>query len=161
MIIRALIKNIDGEKRASNKEYEKFSGGKNREQRTMNDIYAMRRANGDWFAFEGRGRFRVPLFRSSHDAMMASLRNSGMLLFRPVALDNHLLKEMVPAGGSGYVDFCLVKDPLVSLRRGKPVEQKDLASFLSASGERSTVSQNGNGLQNSGHLSALQNEWWN
>lgn len=126
----------------------------------MNDIYAMRRANGDWFAFEGRGRFRVPLFKSSRDAMMAGLRNSGMLLFRPVALDAHLLKEMVPAGGSGYVDFCMVKDPLVSLRRGKPVEQKDLALFLT-SGERSTVSQNGNGLQNSGHLSLLQTEWWN
>lgn len=127
----------------------------------MSDIYAMRRANGDWFAFEGRGRFRVPLFRSSHDAMMASLRNSGMLLFRPVALDAHLLKEMVPAGGSGYVDFCMVKDPLVSLRRGKPVGQEDLALLLNASGERSTVYQNGNGRQNSGHLSPLRNEWWN
>ena len=127
----------------------------------MSDIYAMRRANGDWFAFEGRGRFRVPLFKSSRDAMMASLRNSGMLLFRPVALDAHLLKEMVPAGGSGYVDFCMVKDPLVSLRRGKPVEQEDLALFLNTVAERSAVSQNGNGPRNFGHLSRLQSEWWN
>ena len=127
----------------------------------MSDIYAMRRANGDWFAFEGRGRFRVPLFQSSHDAMMASLRNSGMLLFRPVVLDAHQLKEMVPAGGSGYVDFCMVKDPLVSLRRGKPVGQEDLVLLLNTSGERSTVSQNGNGRQHSRHLSPLQSEWWN
>jgi len=127
----------------------------------MSGIYAMRRANGDWFAFEGRGRFRVPLFHSSHDAVMASLRNSGMLLFRPVALDTHLLKEMVPAGGSGYVDFCIVKDPLVSLRRGKPVGQEDLVLLLNKSGERSTVSPNGNGHHNSGHLSLLQSEWWN
>lgn len=127
----------------------------------MSDIYAMRRANGDWFAFEGRGRFRVPLFRSSHDAMMASLRNSGMLLFRPVALDAGLLKEMVPAGGSGYVDFCMVKDPLVSLRRGKPIEQKELALFLNTADERSTAYQNGNGHQYSGHPSPLQSEWWN
>ena len=127
----------------------------------MSDIYAMRRANGDWFAFEGRGRFRVPLFHSSHDAMMASLRNAGMLLFRPVALDAGLLKEMVPAGGSGYVDFCMVKDPLVSLGRGKPVEQEDLVLLLNTSGERPTVSRNGSGHQNSGHLSPLQGEWWN
>lgn len=127
----------------------------------MSDIYAMRRANGDWFAFEGRGRFRVPLFHSSHDAIMASLRNSGMLLFRPVALDAHLLKEMVPAGGSGYVDFCMVKDPLVSLRRGKPVGKDDLVLLLNKSDERPDVSNNGNGYQNSVYLSPLQNEWWN
>ena len=121
----------------------------------------MRRANGDWFAFEGRGRLRVPLFHSSHDAMMAGLRNFGLLLFRPVALDAGLLKEMVPAGGASYVDFCMVNDPLVSLRRGKPVGQDDLALLLNKSGERSTVSQNGNGHKDSADLSPLQSEWWN
>ncbi len=127
----------------------------------MSNIYAMRRANGDWFALEGRGRLRVPLFHSKKDATMASLRNSGMLLFRPVALDANLLREMVPAGGSGHVEFSVVKDPLVSLRRGKPVEREDLVLLMSKSGERSTVSQNGNGHQISGHLSPLQSEWWN
>lgn len=126
----------------------------------MSGLYAMRRANGDWFAFEGRGRFRVPLFHSSHDAMMASLRNSGMLLFRPVAIDVLLLKEMVPAGGASYVDFCMVKDPLVSLRRGKPVGQHDLVLLLSKSDERSPVAHSENGRQDSGRLSP-QNEWWN
>src|SRR5687768_7576755 len=127
----------------------------------MSNIYAMRRANGDWFAFEGRGRFSVPLFHSKKDATMASLRNSGMLLFRPVALNAGLLKEMVPAGGSGYVDFCMVKDPLVSLRRGQPVGQEDLVLLMNKSAEHSPVSQNGNGHRNPGHVSALQSEWWN
>ena len=127
----------------------------------MSSIYAMRRANGDWFAIEGRGRLRVPLFHSSHDAMMASLRNSGMLLFRPVALDADLLKDMVPAGGTSYVDFCMVKDPLVSLRRGKPVGQEDLVLLLNKSGERSTVPHNGNGREYSEYISPRQNEWWN
>ena len=76
--------------------------------------------------------------------MMASLRNSGMLLFRPVALNTHLLKEMVPAGGSSYVDFCMVKDPLVSLRRCKAVGQQDVVLLLNKSDEGSTVSHNGN-----------------
>jgi hypothetical protein len=126
----------------------------------MSGIYAMRRANGDWFAFEGHGRFRVPLFRSSHDATMASLRNSGMLLFRPVALDTHMLKQMVPAGGAGYVDFCMVKDPLVSLKRGKPVGQDALVSLLNNEAS-SAVSSNGNGHKGSGQVSPHQNEWWN
>ena len=127
----------------------------------MSGIYAMRRANGDWFAFEGRGRLRVPLFHSSRDAMMASLRNSGMLLFRPVALDTALLKEMVPAGGASYVDFCMVKDPLVSLRRGKPLGQDDLVLLMNKSDEDSTVSHNGNGLQDPVLVPPLHNEWWN
>ena len=127
----------------------------------MSGIYAMRRANGDWFAFERRGRFRVPLFHSSHDAMMASFRNAGMLLFRPVAIDSDLLKEMVPAGGAGYVDFCMVKDPLVSLRRGKQVGQEDLIPLLDKSSARSTVPHNGNGHHDSARISPLQNEWWN
>ena len=127
----------------------------------MSDIYAMRRANGDWFAFEGKGRFSVPLFHSSHDAMMASMRNSGMLLFRPVALDAHLLKEMVPAGGAGYVDFCMVKDPLVSLKRGKPVRQDALVLLLNKSDKTATVASNGNGKRDSGDVSLLKNEWWN
>lgn len=126
----------------------------------MSGIYAMRRANGDWFAFEGQGRFRVPLFHSSRDAMMASLRNSGMLLFRPVVLDANLLEQMVPAGGSGYVDFCMVKDPLVSLKRGKPVGQDALVLLLNNEAT-SAVSPNGNGHKKSGHVSSRQTEWWN
>ena len=111
----------------------------------MSDIYAMRRANGDWFAVEGRGRLRVPLFHSTHDAITASLRNFGMLLFRPVALDASLLKEMVPADGGSYVDFCMVKDPLVSLGRGNPVERAELVLLLEKPDEGSTTPRNGNG----------------
>lgn len=124
-------------------------------------IYAMRRANGDWFALEGDGRLRVPLFHSSHDATMARLRNFGMLLFKPVALDAGLLKQIVPAGGGSYVDFCMVKDPFVSLDRGRAVEHAQLTLQMRKSGEPPTVPGNGNGL----HLSAIspppQSEWWN
>jgi len=37
----------------------------------MSDLYAMRRANGDWFALENHETVRVPLFSSRHDASMA------------------------------------------------------------------------------------------
>jgi hypothetical protein len=110
----------------------------------MSDIYAMRRANGDWFALEDRGRIRVPLFHSSHDAMMARLRNFGMLLFKPVALDAHFLKEIVPVGGGTDVDFCIVNDPLAGLNRGCLVEHAQLALLVSNPEECQIVPRNGN-----------------
>jgi hypothetical protein len=121
-----------------------------------NEIYAMRRANGDWFALEGHGRLRVPLFHSSHDAMMARLRNFGMLLFKPVALDARLLKEIVPAGGGSYVNFCMVNDPFVSLGHGNPVEQAELVLLMN-----NPVEGNGNGSRDSGLNTHTQSEWWN
>ena len=41
----------------------------------MNDMYAMRRANGDWFALDDHGRFRVPLFSSSQGGLMARVNH--------------------------------------------------------------------------------------
>ena len=89
----------------------------------------MQRANGDWFALEDQGRFRVPLFHSSHDAIMARLRNFGMLLFKPVALDARLLKQIKPAGTGTEVDFFLVNDT-VSPNRGSPVQLAQVASLI-------------------------------
>lgn len=98
----------------------------------MSAIYAMRRANGDWFAVDDNGRFRVPLFRSSSDAIIARSRNFGMLLFKPVALNAKWLKELVPAGGESDVDLCLVNDPFASLSRGRLVEHSQLAFLIAA-----------------------------
>ena len=92
----------------------------------------MQRANGDWFALEDHGRFRVPLFHSSHDAMMARLRNFGMLLFKPVALDARLLKEIARVGAGSDVDFCMVNDPFASLSRGSHAEHAELALLIDA-----------------------------
>jgi hypothetical protein len=92
----------------------------------MVDIYAMQRANGDVFALDNKGRFCVPLFHSSHDAMTARLRNGDMLLFKPVALDARLLRELRPKSGQDNVDLVLVKDPLRSLKRGDQVDHAEL-----------------------------------
>lgn len=93
----------------------------------MNDLYAMRRANGDWFAFDVRGRLRVPVFQSSEAAVISRLRNFEMLLFKPVALDAQLLQGIVPANEAADVDFCMIKDPRLSLKRGTLVEQAQLS----------------------------------
>jgi len=96
----------------------------------MSDIYVMQRANGDVFALDDHGRFRVPLFNSSSDAFLARLRNFGMLLFKPVQLNAALLKELVPVGGAAEVDFWLVSDPLINLNRGRLVQPEQLALLM-------------------------------
>jgi hypothetical protein len=97
---------------------------------SMSDIFAMQRANGDVFALDDRGRFCVPLFHSTLDAMTARSRNADMLLFKPVALDSRLLREIAPDGARNNVDLLLVKDPLRSLKRGCPVEHAELVLLV-------------------------------
>src|ERR1043165_4191182 len=47
-------------------------------------LFAMRRANGDWFAPDDRGRFRGPLFSSQWDGMLARVNHWGMQLFKQI-----------------------------------------------------------------------------
>ncbi len=108
----------------------------------MSDIYVMQRANGDVFALDDHGRFRVPLFNSSSDAFVARLRNFGMLLFKPVQLNAALLKELVPVGGAAEVDFWLVSDPLINLNRGRIVQPEQLALLMRNRVKPKTVSGN-------------------
>ena len=96
----------------------------------MTDIYAMRRANGDWFVLEDEGRRCLPIFHSSHDAFMARLRTAEMLLFSPIALDAQLLSEIVDRGSE--VDFCMVNNPFASLSRGNRLKPAQLASLISS-----------------------------
>ena len=100
----------------------------------MSDIFAMQRANGDVFALDDHGRFCVPLFHSTSDAITARLRNGEMLLFKPVALDTRLLRELAPKGGQNNVDLLLVKDPLRNLKRGCLVEHAELVLLVTNHG---------------------------
>lgn len=96
----------------------------------MSDIFAMQRANGDWFALDHHGRLRVPLFHSSQDAMIARLHNFGLLVFKPVVLDARFLKEIVPLPGEDEVDFCMVDDPFASFNRGSTMRRTQLALLI-------------------------------
>lgn len=96
----------------------------------MPDVYAMRRANGDWFALEDTDKPRVPVFHSSHDALMARLRNFEMLLFSPIALDTGLLNEIV--ADRSQVDFCMVNNPFASLKRASTLQLAQLASLITS-----------------------------
>ena len=96
----------------------------------MSDIYAMQRANGDVFALDRNGGFCVPLFHSSSDAMTARSRNTDMLLFKPTALDDRLLREIAPKEGQSDVTLLLVKDPLRSLKHGRLLERAELVLLV-------------------------------
>lgn len=95
----------------------------------MKTLFAMRRANGDWFALDDQGSFRVPLFRSSSEAMLARSRDSGMECFRPVVLDAEAFKNLTTTD-EGKACFWLVADPLMNLNRGRSMDRKQLEQFM-------------------------------
>ena len=97
----------------------------------MSSLYAMQRANGDWFALDDRGRFRVPLFSSRQGGMLARVSNWGLRLFKPVALDGRTLGELVPADGVSETDFWLVEEPFTSLSRGRLIDRAQLSLLMS------------------------------
>jgi|ERR1700682_209875 len=95
----------------------------------MNGIYGMQRANGDWFALDDHGDFRVPLFHSDGEAMQARAFNGGMLLFHPVLLSEGALKNLAPVNGDA-THFWLVDHESVNLKRGRRFEHGQLAQLV-------------------------------
>ena len=111
----------------------------------MSELYAMQRANGDWFALDDHGAFRVPVFRSNSDAMQARAFNVEMLVFSPVALDARALKDLARENGAGEngagpAQFWLVDEAAVNLKRGHRIEPAQLST-----GEKEQGGRNGNG----------------
>lgn len=96
----------------------------------MGTLFAMQRANGDWFALDERGRFRVPVFSSHWEGMLARVNHWGMQLFKPVALDESALAELVPPDGVGDTDFWLVETPYTSLSRGRSLDRAQLSLLV-------------------------------
>lgn len=95
----------------------------------MKTLFAMRRANGDWFALDDDGLFRVPVFQSSGAAMVARSRDAGMECFRPVELDDKAFRNLTTTD-EGKACFWLVDDPLMNLSRGRSLDGKELAQLM-------------------------------
>jgi hypothetical protein len=102
----------------------------------MTNLYAMRRANGDWFALDDKGSFRVPVFHTYGDAMAARSRDAGMECFRPVDLDA-VAFENLSTTDEGRACFWLVSNPLIKLSRGQAVSVEQLEQLMAnnATGE--------------------------
>lgn len=101
----------------------------------VNTLYAMQRANGDWFALDDHGSFRVPVFKSSREAMVARSRDSGMECFKPVALDEAAFLNLTTTD-EGKARFWLVGDPSINLSRGRALDHAQLALILRNGNER-------------------------
>lgn len=96
----------------------------------MTNLYAMQRANGDWFALNDYGRLRVPLFHSVSEAMEARRSNPGMLLFKPVVLDERALNDLAPTEREDNAGYWLISNPSIKLRRGRPLEHEQLVLLV-------------------------------
>jgi hypothetical protein len=96
----------------------------------MTTIYGMRRANGDWFALDNDGHMRVPVFHSAGEAMEARSRNPGMLLFKPVMLDERALDDLEPTEAEDDGGYWLVSNPVINLKRGRPLEHEQLVLLV-------------------------------
>ena len=98
----------------------------------MNTIYAMQRANGDWYALEQRDGLRVPIFSSNREAMQARSFNVELLVFKPVAVDERALNDLAQVEGQRPSHFWLVKDACVNMKRGVALEHSELAKLIRA-----------------------------
>jgi len=96
----------------------------------MSAVYAMQRANGDWFALEQREGFRVPVFSSHSEAMQTRAFNVEMLVFKPVLIDERALNDLVPAVGQSATHFWLVEDSCVNMKRGVALQHAQLAGLV-------------------------------
>ena len=96
----------------------------------MNRMYGMQRANGDWFALNDGECLRMPVFQSHGGAMQARSLNPGMLLFKPVALDERALNGLAQTETEAAACFWLVNDPSNNLRRGQPLEHSQLVLLI-------------------------------
>ncbi len=96
----------------------------------MSSMYAMRRANGDWYAVEKNGHLHVPVFRSRRAALCAHWRDAGMMLFRPAVLDERALQELAPVDEAWAVSFWLVDSRGARQPTGHPLEHAQLALLV-------------------------------
>ena len=95
----------------------------------MKNLYGMRRANGDWFAVDDDGQDRMPVFKSSGDAMIARSRDNGMECFRPVAFDARALEELRKTDGDTAA-FLVIADPSRNLKYGLRQTFTELAPLI-------------------------------
>jgi len=101
-----------------------------RKEFAMSSMYAMQRANGDWFALDYQGQLRLPVFHSVQEAMQARAHNWGMLLFKPVIFDERVLNELAPTGEESGIYFWLADGSSTKLNRGHLIDQAQLALLI-------------------------------
>lgn len=90
----------------------------------MNELFVMRRANGDLLTEEVEGRIRIPVWTSPDAVARYKARNPELLIYFPVRLDRSLLKRVKTGpAAEAAPEFLLLSedDPDASLEEGTPI----------------------------------------
>lgn len=94
----------------------------------MGDLYAMRRANGDWFGFDDHGLLRMLIFHNSSGAMISRSRHSELECFRPMVFDERVLKIL--AAETNIPGFLIVDEPLLNLKKSRRMSFDQFTKFM-------------------------------
>lgn len=105
----------------------------------MSTMYALQRANGDWFALSEQGRLCVPVFNSSNDAMHARSLNFEMLHFKPMKLDESAINDLRSAKTEDSASFLVINDPTLNLTHGQSIDYAQLTLLSQNGREKSEV----------------------
>src|SRR5262245_4642791 len=95
----------------------------------MHSMYAMRRANGDWFALKKHDGLRVPVFSSNEEAIQARIFNVEMLVYRPALLDERALDDLAASNNEQPAYFWLVRPGCPTLGRGDVLTHAELSNI--------------------------------
>jgi hypothetical protein len=94
------------------------------------EMYAMRRAGGEWYAVVNGAGLHVPVFRSRGDTVRARLRNWRMLFCKAVRLDERAVKDLATREGETRMTFWLVDDPWAGPESGRALDHGQLARLI-------------------------------
>jgi hypothetical protein len=95
----------------------------------MEDLYVMRRANGDLFVEQIDGKPFIPVWPGQEAAVRFKARNPELLVFLPARLDRPLIRKIKSGlGTDGASQFFLIsgEDPDAYLDEGRPVEFEEI-----------------------------------
>ena len=90
----------------------------------MDELFVMRRANGDLFAEQIQGRLRIPVWSSAEAVARYKALNPELVFFWPVRLDRRLIKQVTVGLESDETpEFFLLSDdaPAAMLDDGNPI----------------------------------------
>ena len=95
------------------------------------EVFGMRRANGDWFVLDVSSQTRVLVFRDLAVAWRARAMNAELMLFWPTPIDEKMLSEFATADQGRPASFWLVdeEDPSADLQKGHPLEYMQIATL--------------------------------
>ena len=95
------------------------------------EVFGMRRANGDWFVMEVDGQRRVLVFRGLAEAWRARAKNDELMLFWPTPINERALTEFATADDGRPVSFWLIDEgePDADLSQGHPLEYMQLCTL--------------------------------